>query len=302
DGEDASAQDEFSQRPNSSAAHQPIFTASNVHRSPVHLLAFNAQLNVVVSCDVTGFVEYWVPEETCPPPSPLKVPGVFQLKSTTDLFEFKKTKTVPTTLTFSRDGEKFAIFSAVDRKIRVFDFRTAKIARRYDESLEALQALQAQPAPTGDQLQARPDGVRTPICVGARDHRIERSGTAIGSGECQLRIHVERRVRRVGPLHHLRLAAWDQVCQSRHGPRRAAAGQGRERAVHASCTVSGRARSQGQLARSSRIRESAAGQARFGGSDAVCHRIWQGTLLYVYARRSGCAGQFGRCERRRSRC
>ncbi|KAI3488084.1 hypothetical protein L1887_47863 [Cichorium endivia] len=165
DGEDASAQDELSQRPNSSAAHQPIFTASNVHRSPVHLLAFNAQLNVVVSCDVTGFVEYWVPEETCPPPSPLKVPGVFQLKSTTDLFEFKKTKTVPTTLTFSRDGEKFAIFSAVDRKIRVFDFRTAKIARRYDESLEALQALQARPAPSSSAQapdQANEDDDSTP--------------------------------------------------------------------------------------------------------------------------------------------
>ncbi|KAJ1025095.1 hypothetical protein NDA16_002602 [Ustilago loliicola] len=130
-----------------SAAHEPIFTASKIHRAPVHILSFNAQHNVVVSCDISGFVEYWTPEEPFPAPSPTKIPGIFELKSTTDLFEFKKTKTVPTTLTFSKDGEKFVIFSITDRKLRVFDFRSAKIARRYDESLEALQAVQALPAP-----------------------------------------------------------------------------------------------------------------------------------------------------------
>lgn len=130
----------------SNAAHQPVFTASKIHRAPVHILCFNPQHNVVVSCDVTGFVEYWTPEEPFSAPSPSKIPGIFELKSATDLFEFKKTKTVPITLTFSKDGEKFAAFSIADRRIRVFDFRTARIARRYDESLEALQALQALPA------------------------------------------------------------------------------------------------------------------------------------------------------------
>lgn len=133
----------------SSATYQPLFTASRIHRAPVHLLAFNPQHNVVVSCDVTGFVEYWVPTEPFLAPSPTQLPGIFELKSTTDLFEFKKTKTVPTSLTFSKDGEKFAVFSILDRQIRVFDFRSAKVARRYDESLKAVQATQALPVPQG---------------------------------------------------------------------------------------------------------------------------------------------------------
>ncbi|CDS01634.1 hypothetical protein [Sporisorium scitamineum] len=133
--------------PATGSSHQPVFTASKVHRAPVHILTFNAQHNTVVSCDVTGFVEYWTPEEPFSAPSPAKIPGMFELKSTTDLFEFKKTKTLPTSLTFSKDGEKFAVFSITDRHIRVFDFRSGKIARRYDESLEALQAVQAMPPP-----------------------------------------------------------------------------------------------------------------------------------------------------------
>lgn len=128
-------------------SHQPLFTVSKVHRAPVHILCFNAQHNVVVSCDVTGFVEYWTTEEPFSAPSTSKITGMFELKSTTDLFEFKKTKTVPTTLTISKDGERLAIFSISDRQIRIFDFRTAKIIRRYDESLEALQAAQALPPP-----------------------------------------------------------------------------------------------------------------------------------------------------------
>lgn len=142
---------------------QPISTVSKVHRAPVHILAFNAQHNVVVSCDVTGFVEYWTPEEPFPAPTPAKISGIFELKSTTDLFDFKKTKTVPTTLNFSKDGEKFAIFSIIDRQIRVFDFRSAKITRRYDESLEALQAIQALPA--SDPIPAPTDGQ-----AGEQDH------------------------------------------------------------------------------------------------------------------------------------
>lgn len=142
----------------SNAGHQPIFTASKVHRAPVHILSFNPQHNVVISCDVTGFVEYWVPQEPFAAPSPTKIPGIFELKSKTDLFEFNKTKTVPTTLTFSKDGEKFAIFSIIDRQIRVFDFRSAKIARRYNESLETLQAVQAWPAPEIATASVREEG------------------------------------------------------------------------------------------------------------------------------------------------
>ncbi len=128
---------------------------------------FNAQHNVVVSCDVTGFVEYWTPEEPFHAHHQQDT-RIFELKSTTDLFDFKKTKTVPTTLTFSKDGEKFAIFSIVDRQIRVFDFRSAKITRRYDESLEALQAIQSLPAPDAASSQST---TRTRTVAIHRSHR-----------------------------------------------------------------------------------------------------------------------------------
>ncbi|SJX64767.1 related to Peptidylprolyl isomerase domain and WD repeat-containing protein 1 [Sporisorium reilianum f. sp. reilianum] len=158
------ADDSTSIPPTSTApSHHPIFTASKVHRSPVHILAFNAQHNTVVSCDITGFVEYWTPEEPFSAPSPTKIPGMFELKSATDLFEFKKTKTVPTSLAFAKDGEKFAIFSIADRHIRVFDFRSGKIARRYDESLEALQAVQALPPPLDTTPADLSDDVTDPI-------------------------------------------------------------------------------------------------------------------------------------------
>ncbi|PWZ00398.1 hypothetical protein BCV70DRAFT_94770 [Testicularia cyperi] len=132
-------------------AVEPLTTVTKVHKAPVHLIKFNEKHDVVISCDVSGFVEYWTPEEPFSAPSPSKVPSIFEFKSGTDLFDFKKSKTVPSTLTVAPDGESFATFSIQDRQIRLFDFRSGKIRRRYDESLEAAQALQAQaaPLPTG---------------------------------------------------------------------------------------------------------------------------------------------------------
>jgi peptidylprolyl isomerase domain and WD repeat-containing protein 1 len=45
---------------------------------------------------------------------------------------------VPSSLTFSRDGEKFATQSFPDRQIRVFNFRTGKCLRKYDESITTI--------------------------------------------------------------------------------------------------------------------------------------------------------------------
>jgi peptidylprolyl isomerase domain and WD repeat-containing protein 1 len=58
------------------------------------------------------------------------------------LFEFKKAKVVPTSLTLSPDGSRFAVISYPDRKIWVFDFATAKLQRTYDESLKVIEEMQ----------------------------------------------------------------------------------------------------------------------------------------------------------------
>ncbi|KAN0064336.1 Peptidyl-prolyl cis-trans isomerase cyp15 [Thecaphora frezii] len=115
----------------------PLATIDSIHRQPCHLLSYNEKYDCVVSADVGGMVEYWTPSE------PYHLPkGVFEFKSSTDLFDFKKTKTMPSTLSFSPDFSAFATFSPSDRQIRLFDFATGKLRRKYDESLRAVQEMQ----------------------------------------------------------------------------------------------------------------------------------------------------------------
>lgn len=115
---------------------EPLATVDKMHRQPCHVLAYNAAYNCVVSADVGGMVEYWAPAEPFAAPR-----GIFQLKSSTDLFEFKKARTAPLTLAFSDDFEQF-VATAADRQVRVFSFARGKLVRKYDESLAAIQEMQ----------------------------------------------------------------------------------------------------------------------------------------------------------------
>lgn len=115
---------------------EPIETVDKMHRQPCHVLAYNAVYNCVVSADIGGMIEYWMPH------APHGLPrGVFQLKSSTDLFEYKKARSTPLTLTFSDDFEHF-VATAADRQVRVFQFARGKLVRKYDESLAAIQEMQ----------------------------------------------------------------------------------------------------------------------------------------------------------------
>jgi len=114
----------------------PLYTA-RVHKKPCHLLAYNEPHNCVVSADTGGMIEYWRPSEPFVQP-----PSVFSLKSATDLFEFKKCKTAPSSLTFSPDYTQFVTTSMGDRQVRVFSFAKGKLLRKYDESLGASQEMQ----------------------------------------------------------------------------------------------------------------------------------------------------------------
>ena len=82
-------------------------------------------------------VEYWTPHGDYEKPN-----DVFEYKSSTNLFDFKKAKSVPTSLTISPTSTQFATFSLPDRQIRVFDFASAKLLRTYDESIETLTTMQ----------------------------------------------------------------------------------------------------------------------------------------------------------------
>ncbi|KAI9772305.1 MAG: hypothetical protein M1840_001054 [Geoglossum simile] len=115
----------------------PLHTISKLHRNPITLMVYNNVYDCVVSVDDGGMVEYWRPYGDYEKPD-----NVFEYKSSTSLFEFKKSKSVPVSLTVSPSGLHFATFSFPDRKIRIFDFSTAKLYRTYDESIVTITEMQ----------------------------------------------------------------------------------------------------------------------------------------------------------------
>lgn len=116
---------------------EPIHTLKSIHRNPVVCLAFNDAYDCTVSADESGMIEYWSPSQNFEKPD-----GVFDMKSTTNLFDFKKSKSVPSSITMSPSGHQFATFSFPDRQVRVFDFVTGRLYRKYDESLETITDMQ----------------------------------------------------------------------------------------------------------------------------------------------------------------
>ena len=116
---------------------EPLETLKSIHRAPVSLMAYNNAYDCVVSVDQGGMVEYWRPSGTFEKPD-----NVWSLKSSTNLFEFKKSKCVPSSITISPTGKQFATYSFPDRKIRVFEFATGKLYRTYDESIETITTMQ----------------------------------------------------------------------------------------------------------------------------------------------------------------
>ncbi|KAM3414790.1 hypothetical protein BST61_g9940 [Cercospora zeina] len=112
---------------------EPMHTIPSLHRKPVHIMTYNNAYDCVLSADESGMLEYWQPS------SPFEKPStVWDMKSSTSLFDFKKAKSVPSSITVSPSGEQFATFSFPDRKVRIFDFATGKLHRTYDESIATI--------------------------------------------------------------------------------------------------------------------------------------------------------------------
>jgi peptidylprolyl isomerase domain and WD repeat-containing protein 1 len=115
----------------------PIHVIKGLHRTPVAAMAFNNEYACVVSADEGGMVEYWSPSANYEKPD-----SVWKMKSSTNLFEFKKAKCAATSINISPTGTHFATFSFPDRKVRVFEFATGKLYRTYDESLATIEEMQ----------------------------------------------------------------------------------------------------------------------------------------------------------------
>ncbi|KAF2842888.1 peptidyl-prolyl cis-trans isomerase cypE [Patellaria atrata CBS 101060] len=116
---------------------QPIHTLKGLHRRPVSVMAFNNEYDCVISADEGGMLEYWRSGGDYEKPD-----NVWSMKSSTNLFEFKKAKSVPISINISKPGTQFATFSFPDRKVRLFDFASGKLYRTYDESLETISEMQ----------------------------------------------------------------------------------------------------------------------------------------------------------------
>lgn len=116
----------------------PLCKLEKLHSSPIILMKYNSAQETMVSIDKKGIIEYWTG-----PKYDYKFPKnvSFESKLDTDLYEFAKHKTYPTGLAFSPKGDLFATIS-VDRKVRVFRFRTGKLTRIFDESLQQLSESQ----------------------------------------------------------------------------------------------------------------------------------------------------------------
>ncbi|XP_044506984.1 peptidyl-prolyl cis-trans isomerase CYP71 [Mangifera indica] len=122
-------------------SNEPIIS-KEIHRGPVKVMRYNPVFDTVISADAQGIIEYWSPTTLQFPESEVN----FRLKSDTNLFEIVKCKTSVSAIEVSPDGKQFSITSP-DRRIRVFWFRTGKLRRVYDESLEVAQDLQRSDAP-----------------------------------------------------------------------------------------------------------------------------------------------------------
>ena len=115
----------------------PNHSLQNLHKSSVVAMAYNNELDCVVSADSSGMLEYWQPHGLYEKPE-----NVFQHKYSTNLFEFKKSRSVPSSLSISPSGKYLATFSFPDRKVRIFDFASGRLHRTYDESIDAITDMQ----------------------------------------------------------------------------------------------------------------------------------------------------------------
>ncbi|XP_021722099.1 peptidyl-prolyl cis-trans isomerase CYP71-like [Chenopodium quinoa] len=116
--------------------NEPIIS-KKVHAGPVKVMKYNPVFDAVISADTRGIFEYWDPVTL-----DFSENGItFKLKTDTNLLEMVKCKTTVSAIEASPDGKQFSVTSP-DRRIRVFWYRTGKLRRVYDESLEVAQDLQ----------------------------------------------------------------------------------------------------------------------------------------------------------------
>lgn len=121
-----------------SGSQTPLRTISSVHSTPVQCMCLNMHYGCVISIDFRGVIEYWS-VDTFEVSTKSNSSVLFDYKSDTDLYDLAKSKTFPTSVAAASHGNAFAVFSA-DHVIRLFDFCSGKLTRKYDESVSVYTA------------------------------------------------------------------------------------------------------------------------------------------------------------------
>lgn len=123
---------------------KPKNKIDKIHSAPVCRMASNPVHNMIVSVDINGTVKYWRAKDSTY--NRVKHPNATPEHDSVihDFIEQPEKSQKRLTLhniSFSPDGEHFATTSS-DRKIRIYKFKSGKLVREYDESLQNIESLQ----------------------------------------------------------------------------------------------------------------------------------------------------------------
>lgn len=122
---------------------EPKRVINEVHCSTICRIRFNFRYKTIVSADEDGNMEFWRISD-----SPVGFSRLNNSKSDQDekltptcFSEFKPNNIRVHHISFTQDGEYFVTTSS-DRKIRIFRYKSRKLVRIYDETLERIEEAQ----------------------------------------------------------------------------------------------------------------------------------------------------------------
>ena len=120
-----------------SEGQDPTAALNAKGKAPVSAMRYYAAHDTLITCDGTGKISYWSAATFKFPYDAVK----FKYLMDTDLFALAKGKTKAVSLDCSQDGNYFLI-RAANQNLYLFAFRTGKLKRVYDETLEAVLEVQ----------------------------------------------------------------------------------------------------------------------------------------------------------------